>query len=124
VGPLYADEASPCAAERRFTTRRRFILLLFAQLSGASSRREVEAVMASHQARLYHLGGAAPARSTFSDANRDRDPRAFGKLFEHVLAASSRGIRRKMSDAVRLIDSTGLRLAGAGAQWFDPFGPA
>jgi len=111
------DEYRTDEVERGFTTRRHFIALLFAQLSGASSLREVEAVMASHQARLYHVGGAAPARSTFSDANRDRDPRVFCKLFEHLLAASSRGFRRKMGDAVRLIDSTGLRLAGAGAQW-------
>ena len=30
---------------------------------------------------------------------------------------TTRGLRRKMGDAVRLIDSTGLRLAGAGANW-------
>jgi Transposase DDE domain len=34
-----------------------------------------------------------------------------------MLAASPRGLRRKMGEAVRLIDSTSLRLAGAGAQW-------
>ena len=111
------EEYGTDEAERGFTTRVHFISLLFAQLSGASSLREVEAVMGSHQARLYHAGAQAPKRSTLSDANRDRDPRVFCRLFEHMLAASSRGFRRKMSDAVRLIDSTGLRLAGAGAQW-------
>jgi IS4 transposase len=30
---------------------------------------------------------------------------------------TTRGLRRKLGDAVRLIDSTGLRLAGAGANW-------
>src|SRR6202158_1740897 len=79
--------------------------------------REVEAVMASHQARLYHAGAKAPKRSTLADANRNRDPRVFSRLFEHMLAASPRGFRRKMGDAVRLIDSTSLHLAGAGAQW-------
>jgi len=34
-----------------------------------------------------------------------------------MLASASRGFRRKMADAVRLIDSTGLRLAGVGAEW-------
>jgi hypothetical protein len=102
---------------RRFTTRHQFLALLFAQFGGASSLREVEAVMASHRARLYHAGASAPKRSTLADANRDRDPRVFAKLFAHMLAASPRGFRRKMGDAVRLIDSTSLRLAGAGAQW-------
>jgi len=34
-----------------------------------------------------------------------------------MLASASRGFRRKMADAVRLIDSTGLRLVGVGAEW-------
>ena len=102
---------------RSFSTRRQFTALLFAQFSGASSLRDVEAVMASHQARLYHLGAQAPKRSTFADANRTRDPRVFTKLFETLLRMGARGFRHKMSDAVRLIDSTSLHLAGAGSQW-------
>lgn len=58
-----------------------------------------------------------PKRSTLADANRSRDPRVFSKLFEPMLAVSSRGFRRKMGITVRLIDSTGLHPAGAGAQW-------
>jgi hypothetical protein len=91
--------------------------LLFAQLSGASSLREIEAAMASHQGRLYHCGAVAPKRSTFADANRARDFRIFSGLFEAMLAQAGRGFRRKMAHAVRLIDSTGLRLAGVGAEW-------
>lgn len=72
--------------------------------------------MSSHQARLDHGGARAPKRSTFADANRNRDPRVFSRLFEHMVAAAPRGLRRKMGDAVRRIDSTSLRLAGAGAQ--------
>ena len=102
---------------RSFTTRNQFHVLLFAQLGGAASLRDVEAVMSSHQARLYHSGAKAPKRSTLADANRNRDPRVFSTLFEHMLRASTRGFRRKMGDAVRLIDSTGLHLAGVGAQW-------
>jgi hypothetical protein len=86
-------------------------------LSGAGSLREIEATMASHQGRLYHSGAVAPKRSTFADANRNRDFRVFSGLFEVMLAGASRGVRRKMADAVRLIDSTGLRLAGVGAEW-------
>ena len=111
------DKHGTDAAARGFKTRHQFIALLFAQFGGGSSLREVEAVMASHQARLYHLGVKAPKKSTFADANRDRDSRVFSGLFEHMLNASTRGFRRKMGDAVRLIDSTGLHLAGVGAQW-------
>ncbi len=73
--------------------------------------------MASHQGRLYHCGAVAPKRSTFADANRNRDFRVFSALFEAMLAGASRGFRRKMADAVRLVDSTGLRLSGVGAEW-------
>lgn len=102
---------------RSFTSRQHLAALLFAQLSGASSLREIEATMMSHQGRLYHCGAVAPKRSTFADANRARDFRIFSGLFEAMLAQAGRSFRRKMADAVRLIDSTGLRLAGVGAEW-------
>ena len=111
------DERGADAAARSFTSRQHLTALLFAQLSGASSLREIEATMASHQGRLYHAGALAPKRSPFADANRNRDFRIFSGLFETMLAQAGRGARRKMGDAVRLIDSTGLRLAGVGAQW-------
>jgi hypothetical protein len=111
------DEYRTDALSRTFSTRRQFTALLFAQFSGAASLREVEAVMESHQGRLYHLGAAAPKRSTFADANHNRDSRVFSGLFEVMLRGCSRGFRRKMGDAVRLIDSTSLHLAGAGSQW-------
>ena len=63
-------------------------------------------------------GGAPfPLSPTFADANRNRDFRVFSGLFEAMLAQAERDFRRKMADAVRLIDSTGLRLAGVGAEW-------
>lgn len=112
VGEHRSDEAA-----RRFTSRQHLTALLFAQLSGAGSLREIEATMTRHQGRLYHCGAVAPKRSTFADANCNRDFRVFSGLFEAMLAGASRGFRRKMADAVRLIDSTGLRLAGVGAEW-------
>jgi Transposase DDE domain/Domain of unknown function (DUF4372) len=105
------------ASARSFTSRQHLSALLFAQLSGAGSLREIEATMASHQGRLYHSGAVAPKRSTFADANRARDFRVFTGLFETMLAHAGRGARRKIADAVRLIDSTGLRLSGVGAEW-------
>jgi hypothetical protein len=102
---------------RKFTTRDQLIALLFGQFSGAASLREVEAAMASHRARLYHLGAKEAVRSTLADANRCRDSRVFSELFERMLGMATPGLRRKMSEAVRLIDSTSLPLAGVGAQW-------
>jgi hypothetical protein len=102
---------------RKFKTRHQLLALLFGQLAGANSLRAIEATMASHQARLYHVGGKVPARSTFADANRVRSPLVFSGLFDHMLGMATRKIRREMKELVRLIDSTGLHLAGIGTEW-------
>jgi hypothetical protein len=102
---------------RSFKSRHHLIALIFGQLAGATSLRAIEAAMTSHQARLYHVGGKAPARSTLADANQLRSPLVFFGVFEHLLGMATRSIKRKMGDAVRLIDSTGLHLAGLGTKW-------
>ncbi len=111
------DEHGADDLVRRFTTRQQFRALLFGQLSGASSLRDLITTMESHAGRLYHCGATVPKRSTLADANRLRTSTVFSELFKTMLAGRTRGLRRKMTDAVRLIDSTSLRLAGAGAGW-------
>ena len=111
------DEHGSDGLVRKFKTRHQFIALLYGQLAGASSLREIEATMASHQARLYHLGGQVPRRTTFADANRCRSPLVFSGLFEHMLGMATRSVRRQMDEVVLLIDSTSLHLAGIGTKW-------
>lgn len=102
---------------RKFKTRHQLLAVLYGQLAGASSLRAIEAMMASHHGRLYHVGAKAPARSTLADANRLRSPRVFCELFEHMLGMARRQRRGDMREAIRLIDSTSLPLAGLGAEW-------
>jgi len=111
------DEHGADELVRKFKTRQQLIALLFGQLAGANSLRAIEATMASHQGRLYHVGGKVPARSTFADANRTRSPLVFTGLLEHMLGMATRKVRRQMKALVRLIDSTSLHLAGVGAEW-------
>ena len=42
---------------RHLTTKDQFIALLYGQLSGATSLREIVGSLESHSARLYHVGG-------------------------------------------------------------------
>ena len=93
------------------------IALLYGQLAGACSLREIEATMASHHARLYHVGARVAQRSTFADANRSRSSLVFSGLFQHMLGMATRAVRRKIGDVVLLIYSTSLHLAGIGTQW-------
>lgn len=113
----FVDECGSDGLARSFTSRNHLIALLFCQFEGAHSLRAVEATMASHRARLYHIGAKVPPRSTLADANRNRSCEPFCSLFEHMLAKANRAIRRKLYDEVRLIDSTSLHLMGAGANW-------
>jgi hypothetical protein len=57
------------ARVRRLSTKSQLVALLYGQLSGSSSLREVEAGLRSHEARLYHLGAKPVRRSTLADAN-------------------------------------------------------
>jgi IS4 transposase len=102
---------------RRLSTKRQLIALLFGQLSGATSLREIVTGMASHETRLYHLGAAPAKRSTLSDANATRPWQVFGDVFAALLGQAHRGLRRASADAVRLIDSTSVRLSSLSADW-------
>lgn len=107
-----ADELS-----RRLSTKRHFVALLYGQFSGATSLREIVTGMTSHETQLYHLGAAPVRRSTLSDANTQRPWQVFGELFTQMLGQAHRGLRRATADAVRLIDSTGVRLSSLSGDW-------
>ena len=105
------------ARVRRLTTKSQFIALLYGQLSGATSLREIEGGLESHAARLYHLGGDTVARSTLSDANATRPSALFGELLALMIKQAHRGLRRKIAETTYLIDATGLRLSDLSAGW-------
>jgi hypothetical protein len=111
------DEYRADAGVRRLSTKTQLVALLYAQLSGAASLREIETAMASHSARLYHLGAREVSRSTLADANASRPHEVFSALFSRMAAMAAPGLRKATAEAVRLIDSTGLRLAGMQAEW-------
>lgn len=102
---------------RTFKTRHQLVALLYGQFSGAPSLRGIVDTLSTHAARLYHVGGRVPRRSTLADANRLRSPQVFSGLFAHMLGMASRSFRRRAGDMVLLVDSTGLHLAGQGSDW-------
>jgi hypothetical protein len=102
---------------RRLSSKSQLVALLHAQLSGAASLREIEATMASHQARLYHLGVTAPKRSTLADANAARPAGLFAGLFTALLGQAHRGLRKASAEAIRLIDATSIPLSSLSNVW-------
>lgn len=102
---------------RRLPTKSQFIGLLYGQLSGASSLREIVGGLDSHAVRLYHVGGKPVARSTLADANALRPSAVFSGLFAEMVKRAQRGLRRSLGEATYLIDSTSVRLSGRGSEW-------
>jgi hypothetical protein len=111
------DEHGADDDARGLTTKGHFLAMLYSQLSGASSLREIVAGLASHSARLYHLGGVAVKRSTLADANRWRTPAVFGGVLAALMAQAHRGLRQVMAESVYLIDATVVPLNGLSADW-------
>jgi Transposase DDE domain/Domain of unknown function (DUF4372) len=102
---------------RRLPTKSQFIALLYGQLSGAASLREITGGLESHAVRLYHVGGRTVSRSTLADANALRPGAVFGDLFATMVRQAQRGLRRAVGEATDLIDSTGGRVSGRAAEW-------
>ena len=70
---------------KHFTAWKQFLTLLFAQISGKDSLREIENALLANHKRLYHLGMEAVAKSTLSEAMNRRNPEIFKALFEEIL---------------------------------------
>jgi IS4 transposase len=102
---------------RRLSTKSQFVALLYGQLSGAASMREIVTGLSSHSARLYHVGAEPVRRSTFSDANAQRPVAVFVDLLAIMMKQAHRGLRRKLAETTYLIDATSARLNERSASW-------
>lgn len=105
------------ARARRLKTKSQFVALLYGQLSGSVSLREIVTGLESHAARLYHLGADPVRRSTLSDANTLRPVAVFSELLGTMMRQAHRGLRRKLAETTYLIDATGVRLSELSAGW-------
>ncbi len=102
---------------RRLRTRDQFLALLYGQFSGASSLREIEDGLRSHEARLYHAGLRRVSRSTLSDANQKRSFEVYADVFAEMARLARPGLRRKLREAVRLVDATKVKLSALSEGW-------
>jgi IS4 transposase len=87
------------------------IAMLFCQLSGRQSLRDLEDGFNSKKAHHYHLGTHAIRRSSLSDANHKRPVAIFQETFFYLLEKVRSQLPGKVTtDMVRLIDSTTIDL--------------
>jgi len=102
---------------RTLSMRTQLVAQSYGQLCGASSLREIESALLSHEARLYHLNAKRIKRSTLADANASRPAAVFTGLFAGLMKQAHRGLRRALEETTYLIDATSLRLNALSAEW-------
>ena len=70
---------------KKFTCWNQFTTMLYAQVKGCDSLRDIQNGFAAQSYKLYHLGLPLVKRSTLADANQTRDYRIYEKLFYKLL---------------------------------------
>lgn len=111
---------------RGFSSWGQFVAMLFCQLGGAKSLREITGGLAASEGKLRHLGlPQAPARSTLAYANEHRPWQLYEDVFQQLLgqcqalAASPSGKSRKFRFKNKLIsmDATVIDLCATVFDW-------
>lgn len=95
---------------KRFRCRDQLIAMLYVQLAGAQSLRELEAGFNGQRRHHYHLATGPVARSTLSDANEKRNPQIFAELLKLLIEQAGRALRRERSELLYLLDATTVAL--------------
>lgn len=95
-----------------FSRWRQLQVMVYAQLSGASSLRSVAAGFNAHTSHHYHLDACPVKRSTLADANRTVQPEVFAALAKALMNGVQRTVRREVKPLLHLLDSTSITLKG------------
>lgn len=93
------------------------VSMVFAQLSGVRSLRELETAFNAQARHHYHLGVNEMKRSTLSDANVNRDSELFESMCSELLSGAHRKLRRELKKQLYLLDSSPVPLKGLGYEW-------
>jgi hypothetical protein len=102
---------------RRLDCWTQLLALLYAQLAGIASLRELVAALASQSDRLQPLGMAPVRRTTLSDANRHRPAALYQAVLDRLLPRLADEFGRAAVRFVRLIDATTLPLPALLCRW-------
>jgi putative transposase len=95
---------------KSFSSWDHLVALVYAQLTGASSLRELELDWNAHSHRHYHLGSDRLSRSTLADANGRRPWQVFAETMTGLAAQCSGKTGRESQAMLRIIDSTPVPL--------------
>lgn len=106
---------------KKFKAWDQFTVMVYAQLSGATGLRQLEAGFNAQRTHHYHLGTQELRRSTLADANARRSPQLFADIARSLMARTQRSVQRSCKDLLYLLDSTSITLSGRGFdEWTAP----
>ena len=98
---------------KKFSCFQQLVVMLFAQLRGLDSLREIETALGVYRARWYHLGLKTVKRSTLADANCSRPWRIYEALYYQLLQRCQSFNPKhhfKVSNPIVSIDATMINL--------------
>ena len=101
---------------KRFGHWNHLIVMLYAQLSGTTGLRRLQAGFNSQAAAHHHLGVKSVKRTTVADANEKRSDVVFAEIASWLMGQAGRSVRREGKELLFLLDSTSITLKG---QQFD-----
>ena len=107
---------------RGFTSWGQFVSMLFCQLAGAKSLREICQGLAASEGKLRHLGvPRAPSHSTLAYANEHRPWELYKTVFEDLLGrchSVARGKKKfRFKNKLLSLDSTSIDLCASVFDW-------
>jgi len=108
---IVADEQADKYA-KGFRCWDQLLAMIFNQLSGANSLRQLESGFNSQPAAHYHLGTRPLRRSTLADANHKRSSQVFERLFQALLPLVQGQLKRQLHEFVYLLDASVIHLTG------------
>ena len=97
-----------------FSSWNHLVSMIYAQLGGHRSLRDVETGFNSQASEHYHLGCQPIKRSTLADANCQRDAGLFAEVCQQLMRQVNRKLRGELKTLLYLLDSTSVTLKGLG----------
>jgi Transposase DDE domain/Domain of unknown function (DUF4372) len=105
---------------RKFSYWCQLVAMLYAQLAGKKSLRDLVFSLGRHLKKLYHLGLAPVKRSTLADANEQRPARIFKETYFKLLARfEAERARRSKPRRVKIMDATYVPVCDSLFPWAD-----
>jgi len=97
---------------KSFSCYNQLVSMIYAQLSGMSSLREIIVGYNQQTNSHYHLKTGKISRSTLSDANANRNYKIFLEPLNYLMNQLNRKQRNEFGEIIRIVDSSPIQLKG------------